>query len=255
MLESDLRRRRAEHELDEQREELAHALRVTTLGELAASFAHELGQPLTAILSNAQAARRFREKDPSDVEIDHALTDIAQSAKRAGDIIARLRRLFRKEHAERAPVDVNDVIYEVLRLLRTDLIQKNIDVRVTAGQGLRLLHADPVQLRQVILNVLVNAEDAIDATREGPREIHVETHLSDAGRIAITVRDTGVGAEESQLEHMFEHFVSSKPRGLGMGLAISRSIVEAHGGRIWATRNEGRGLTLHIELQPAQPSA
>ena len=249
MDESEKRRRRAEDEAQRGRDELAHALRLTTLGELTASFAHEIGQPLTSIITNAQATRRLLVADraaPHDVE--DALVDISADARRAAETIRRLRSLFRKEHVERAPVDVNELIDDVLGLLRTTLQDKTILVHFTRGRELPAVLADSVQLRQVVLNLVVNAEDAIALAPDGPREIHIHTRLSADGHVAIAIRDSGVGVKESELERMFEHFVSSKPQGLGMGLAISRSIVEAHAGRIWATRNTDRGLTLHIEL-------
>jgi len=249
---SEARRRRAEEEVQRQRDELAHALRVTTLGELTASFAHEIGQPLTAILANAQAARRMLAADPANkTELDETLVDISLDSNRAVEIIRRLRALFRKERAERAAVNVNALIDDVLALLGTETRAKDIAVRVESGENLPPVLGDPVQLRQVILNLLVNATEAIVADG-GPREIRIETRRPEAGRVAIDLRDSGAGARESELERIFEHFVSSKPNGLGMGLAISRSIVEAHGGRIWATRNHDRGLTLHLEL-PAAP--
>lgn len=253
-LESEKRRRDAEEEVQRQRDDLAHALRLTTLGELSASFAHEIGQPLAAILTNAEAARRFLRADEAKEEIDDALIDIGESAKRATQIITRLRALFRKEHAERGPVAINSVIREVLTLLRTDLAKKDILVRFTPNERIPTLPGDSVQLRQVFLNLLINAEDAIVCAGPGPREIHIESSQLETGCVAIAVHDTGIGAKESELESIFNRFVTSKAQGLGMGLAISRSIVEAHGGRIWATRNEDRGLTLHIEL-PVAPDA
>lgn len=203
-------------------------------------------------MANAQAARRFRRADASSPDIDDALSDIVEGTRHASETIKRLHSLFRKEHGEHTEIDLNELISEVLRLLRTDLMQKGIDVRLTYGQGLPAVHGDPVQLRQVILNLVINAEDAIASVPDGPREIDITTGLTEAGHVAVTVRDSGIGLDESQLDRMFEHFVTTKPRGLGMGLAISRSIVEAHGGRIWASRNEKRGLTLHIEI-PASP--
>lgn len=253
--ESESRRRQVENELRQQRDDLAHALRVTALGELAASFAHELGQPLTAIMANAQAARRFRQASAPGPDIDDALSDIAEGARQAAETIERLRRLSRKEHGERGQIDLNELVSEILRLLRTDLIQKGMEVRLTRGEGLPAVYGDPVQLRQVILNLVVNAEDAIACVEGGPREIDIRTRLTETGLVAVTVCDSGVGADESELDRMFEHFVTTKPHGLGMGLAISRSIVIAHGGRIWASRNEERGLTLHIELPPSTAQA
>ena len=249
---SDDRRQRAENEAQQQRDELAHALRVATLGEMTASFAHEINQPLTAIRTNADAARRMLAAGPKPEEIEDALVDIAGAANHASETIRRLRSLFRKEPAERTAVDVNASIDDVLGLLRSDMRNRDIGVRFTRDTSLPCVLGDPVQLRQVVLNLLVNAEDAIAIAADGAREICIDARRADGGRIAITIRDSGVGADESKLERIFEHFVSTKPQGLGMGLAISRSIVEAHDGRIWATRNDDRGLTLHVEL-PARP--
>jgi|RhiMetdeSRZDD1v2_1073273.scaffolds.fasta_scaffold00190_71 signal transduction histidine kinase len=250
--ESEQRRRRAEEEAQRQRDELAHALRVTTLGELTASFAHELNQPLTAIAANAQAARRLLIAGRLDPDVREAIDDLAADAVRAGETVRRLQALFRKQPAGRAPLDVNALIDDVLHLLATDIRRRNIAVHFARGERLPAVLGDGVQLRQVLINLLVNAAEAIAAAGEGPREIRIETRRRDAGHVAVAIRDSGLGAKESDLERMFEHFVTTKPHGLGMGLAISRSIVEAHGGRIWADRNEERGITLHIHL-PVPP--
>jgi C4-dicarboxylate-specific signal transduction histidine kinase/ABC-type uncharacterized transport system substrate-binding protein len=251
---SEARRRHAEEEARRQRDELAHAQRVATLGELMASIAHEINQPLAAILTNANATRRLMANDDAKPrDLDEALLDIAHDAKRAAETIRRLRALFLKERAERAMVGINALIEEVLGLLRGDLLAKNIRVSFTAGM-LPPLVADPIQLRQVVLNVVVNAAEAIAVAAEGAREMSIETSQPGTGRIGVAIRDSGVGVDEGKLEQIFEHFVSTKPEGLGMGLAISRSIVEAHGGRIWATCNSDRGLTIHIEL-PCDPAS
>ena len=252
------RRRQAEEEADRQREALAHVLRTTTLGELAASLAHEINQPLAAIVANAQATRRLldagRASRPGVIE---TLSDIVDDAKRASQVIRRLRALFRKEHVERRPVDVNELVEDVVALLRDDAERQRIAVRCALGRGLDQIPGDSIQLQQVLLNLLLNAREAIAVTEEGSREIEIETAGRPAGGVAIWIRDTGIGVKDTELEHIFEHFVSSKPDGLGMGLAISRSIVQAHGGRIWATPNADRGLTLHVELagepEPARP--
>ena len=247
------RRRQAEEEAERQREELAHVLRTTTLGELAASLAHEINQPLAAIVANAQATRRLldagRASRPGVIE---TLSDIVDDAKRASQVIRRLRALFRKEHVERRPVDVNELVEDVVGLLRDDAERQRIAVRCTLGRGLDRIPGDSIQLQQVLLNLLLNAREAIAVTVEGPREIEIETAGRPAGGVAISIRDTGIGVKDTELEHIFEHFVSSKLDGLGMGLAISRSIVQAHGGRIWATPNGDRGLTLHVEF-PGEP--
>src|SRR5262249_25142400 len=236
------RRRHAEDESRRQREELAHAQRVTTLGELSASLAHEINQPLAAIVTNAQAAMRLLERAGIvHADVSDSLTDIAADAQRASAIIRRLRALSRKEHTPQRGLDLNEIIDDVVTLLRYDLARKNITLVHTAYPVVPLVSGDPVQLQQVILNLVVNASEAIGIAPDGPREIRIITAPRAAGGVEVRVRDTGVGAKPSELERMFERFVSTKPGGLGMGLAISRSIVEAHGGRIVAEANPDRG--------------
>jgi C4-dicarboxylate-specific signal transduction histidine kinase len=247
--ESEERRCQAEEEARRQRDELAHALRVATLGELTASIAHEINQPLSAILTNAQALlRSLTAAQAGPGEVEEVLTDIAGDTKRVAQTVQRLRALFRKEHAERTVIDVNTLIEDVLGLLTSDLQGKNIAVRFARGTPLPTVLGDPIQIRQVVLNVIINAGEAIALAEQGPREIQIDTGQPEAGCIAVAIRDSGVGVEGSDLERIFQPFVSNKPQGLGMGLAISRSIVEAHGGRIWAACNDDRGLTLNIEL-------
>lgn len=251
-LESEQRRRLAEEDAQRQRDELAHALRLTTLGELTASIAHELNQPLTAIAANAQAAQQLFNNDRANPDLEEALEDLVSDSIRAAEIIRRLQVLFRKQPAAQVRLDVDALIEEVLQLLASDLRNKQIQVQFSRRSAMARVSGDDVQLRQVILNLLRNAEDAIVLAADGPRELAIATGQADAGHISIDIRDNGVGVKESDLERIFEHFVSSKPQGLGMGLAISRSIVEAHGGRIWATKNPDRGITLHIKLPVAR---
>jgi C4-dicarboxylate-specific signal transduction histidine kinase len=246
------RRRRAEEMALRQREELALALRVTTLGELAASLAHEINQPLAAVLTNAQTARRMLDRGyQARQDIGEALDDIAGDAKRAAQIISRLRTLFRKEHGERKALNVNELLEDVVTLLRHDLERRQIVVHFSLDKSLPLVLGDVVQLQQVMLNVLVNACEAIAALEAGPREIRIESVRSEAGLVELAIGDTGIGVKAPDLELIFDRFVSTKPDGLGMGLAISRTIVEAHGGRIWATANAESGITIHAEL-PSQ---
>lgn len=251
---SRARRRRAEGEARQQREELAHVLRVTTLGELTTSLAHEINQPLTAIATNAQAAGGLLDvKSPPRGEIAKILTDIGSDAKRAAQIIHRLRAFFRKEPTVAVAVDITTLIEEVIGLLRADVDRRRITVRVAAAEALPPVFGDPIQLQQVFLNVLVNACEAIESTEVGPRAILIEIRRPGPKHLAIAIQDTGIGVKESELERIFDHFVTSKPSGLGMGLAISRSIVRAHGGRLWATANSDRGVTLHVVLPVRQP--
>jgi two-component system, LuxR family, sensor kinase FixL len=246
------RRRQAEEEVQREREQLAHVLRVTTLGELAGSLAHELNQPLAAILSNAQASRRLLEAGNPDVaDVREALADIGADAKRASEVIRRLRALFRRDHPERQRVDVHQLIRDVADLLRTDLHRKRVTLVYALADHVPPIAGDAVQLQQVVLNLLVNAGEALAEQVDGPRDIIITTSCRDGGRVKLAIRDSGAGVKEGDLERIFQHFVSTKPGGLGMGLAISRSIVQSHGGRIWATANADRGLTLHVEL-PAE---
>ena len=250
------RRRRAEDEAHRQREELAHAQRITTLGELSASLAHEVNQPLAAIVTNAQAAIRLLERAGVEhADVSEALTDMAADAQRASAIIRRLRALSRKEPTSQKGVDLNETIDDVVTLLRYDFAGKGIKVLRAGDSIVPLVSGDPVQLQQVILNLLVNASEAIGNAPDQPREIAVTTARRAPGLVEVTVRDTGIGAKPADLACMFERFFSTKPGGLGMGLSISRSIVEAHGGRIRAEANPDRGLTLRVELPGEDASA
>ena len=257
------RQRRAEAEALRQRDALAHVLRVTTLGELTSSLAHEVSQPLSAILLNAEAAMQcLGSAGTVDAKgVREALDDILASAAHAARVVGGLRKLFRKERVEPVAVDVNALVGDVVHLLHAAMLMERVRIRLALGEGLPPVFGDPVQLEQVLVNVVRNACDAIGARGDGPRMVTIRTRQGRPGYVAIEVADTGIGVKEGELERMFEQFVSTKPDGLGMGLAISRSIIGAHGGLLWATANEDRGLTLHIELiayvsepRPAQAS-
>ncbi len=227
----------------------AHAQRVATLGELSASFVHEITQPLTAIVTNAQAARRLLAASGAEGgELTETLVDIGADAERAAAIVRRLLALVRKQPGERQPVDVNIAITKVTRILRRDIARADVSLLLHLGEDLPPVLGDVVQLQQVVLNLLLNACQAMAGVDDGPRVLRIETAEPEPGSIEITVADSGPGLPEPELERMFEPFVSSKAGGLGMGLSINRSIIGAHGGRIWATRNPDRGLTLHVTL-------
>src|SRR5512145_1332288 len=244
--ESDERRRQAEKEAQRQREELAHALRVTTLAELTASLAHELKQPLTAVVLNAQAGNRLLQTGRGH-ELGEVLDDIRRDATRAVEVIQRLRAMLQKSEPQHKPLDLNDVVGSVVTLVRHDLEHAHVSLRLTLHEVLPLVRGDAVQLQQVMLNLLLNARDALSTLQGGPRALDVTTKPDGHGFVRVTVRDSGVGVPEPELTRIFEPFVTTKAQGLGMGLAISRSIIEAHGGRIWATANERHGLTVHLE--------
>jgi signal transduction histidine kinase len=243
------RRRRAEAEATVQRGQLAHAQRVTTMGALAATLAHEINQPLGAIVSNAEAASRLVDPaEPKRTDLLETLGDIIDDGQRASEVIRRLRAMLRKGEPEQKPCDVNGLIVEVIRFLEVDLARAGISTDLRLRESLPPVRGDAIQLQQVILNLALNAEDAMADGGGGLRRLTVETSEPAPGAVEVCVRDTGVGVKESDLEQIFEPFVTTKVSGLGMGLSISRSIVEAHGGTIRAERNPDRGLSVHVEL-------
>jgi two-component system sensor kinase FixL len=214
------------------------------MGALAASLAHELNQPLTGILSNAQAARRFLQVVPPDLAELHAiLNDIVEDDKRAGEVIERLRELLRKGDFHALPLDLNGLVRDVARLLNSDALIRNAQIQLVFTGRPPTVIGDRIQLQQVMLNLLVNAMDAMAECTQERRVVTVETATSDDGFGRVCVRDAGVGIVPGMLDRIFEPFYTTKPQGMGMGLSISRSIVDAHGGRIWALNNPDGGST------------
>ncbi|BDU16450.1 ATP-binding protein [Lysobacter auxotrophicus] len=244
-------RRRKDAELSLRRDEVAHLSRVTMLGELSGSLAHELNQPLAAILSNAQAAQRMLLRNPEDLsEIGEILSDIVDNDRRAGDVIRRLRTLLRKGSQDLTRIDINETVRECLRLLRSDLRNRDVVVVLDLAPGLPAIEGDQVQLQQVLLNLIFNACDAMAG--EDGRHLTVHSH-SRRDSVRLTVADDGPGIATGMHERIFEPFQTSKPNGLGLGLAICRTIVESHRGRLWAENGAGgRGAHLHIELPAAR---
>jgi len=241
-------RKQAELEAARQRDQLAHLARVTMLGELSGSLAHELNQPLSAILSNAQAAQRFLARDPPELDrVVEILADIVKSDKRAGEVITRLRSLLRKEEAQHQPLDMNEVVEEVLALMRSDFLNRGVRVLTDFAEPLPVVSGDRVQLQQVLLNLLMNGCDAAVASKAQP-VIMVRSESASGRDVRVSLADNGMGIPPENLERIFEPFVTTKPQGLGLGLAICRSIVRSHDGRLWATNNPGGGATLHVEL-------
>jgi PAS domain S-box-containing protein len=237
-------RKETELELRRQRAELAHVTRVSTMGELAASLAHELNQPLTAILSNAQAALRFMAgKLPDLEEVREILKEIVEDNSRASDVIRRIRALVKKEEVEFVPVDLENLIDDVMMLVRSDAVLHNVQISFEASSGLPPVRGDRVQLQQVVLNLLVNAFDAVKDCPVHDRQVIVRVEREIARMLKATVRDRGTGLSGDTLDKIFQPFYTTRRDGLGMGLAICRSIVEAHGGRLWAENNPDRGAT------------
>lgn len=244
----DLRERQAKDlELNRQRDVLAHFARVGTLSELSGSLAHELNQPLAAILSNAQASARFLDRPVPDLaEVREGLAQIIDSDKRAGEIIRRLRAMLRNEAPQFVPLCMNDVVHDVLRIVRSDLIDRNVAIREDLVDDLPLVQGDRVQLQQVVLNLVRNASDAMAELPDG-RQLTLSTRPQPGG-VLLQVVDAGHGIPEADLERIFEPFVSTKADGLGFGLALCSSLVKAHGGRLWASNNAGGGATLQLFL-------
>jgi PAS domain S-box-containing protein len=242
-------RKEAEREIQEQRQLLTHLTRVATLGELSGALAHELNQPLTSILTNAQAALRFLARQPADLdEIRAILQDIVDDDQRAGEVIRRLRALLRKGETARQPLDVNDVIADVLRLAHSELIAHGVTVELQLTAGLPKVAGDRVALQQVLLNLIVNACDAMRLDDPMERHLTTATSLETDDVVRVAVIDRGAGIPADGVERVFEPFFSTKEHGLGLGLMICRSIIAAHGGRLWASNNPDRGATFAFTL-------
>jgi len=235
-----------------QRDELAHVARINTMGQLATSLAHELNQPLTAILSNAQAAQRFLAANQADLEdVREILKDIVKDNKRAGDVIRRIRTLVKKESLEFTPLDLDNVISDVALLVHSDAILHNVRLSIEINPGLPAVRGDKVQLQQVLLNLFLNAFDAMHDCPVNRREIHVRAEQDREQMLEVSVSDRGTGLRVDNLDAMFQPFYTTKPNGLGMGLSISRSIVEVHRGRLWAENNPHGGATFRFTLPMA----
>jgi len=245
-------RKRAEQEREQLRADLAHVNRVSMLGELAASVSHELKQPISAAMINAQTCIRWLKRDRPDVdEALEATMRLVKDGTRATEIIDRLRSLYKKSPPQRELVDVNEIIREMLGLLRGEANRYSIVTRSDLARDLPQITADRVQLQQVFMNLMLNA---IEAMKDKGGELKIKTELAQEGSVLISVSDTGVGLPAENINEIFNAFFTTKPEGSGMGLAISRSIVESHGGRMWATGNDGRGATFRLTL-PAEVTA
>ena len=243
-------RRRLERESAKHRDELAHLSRVALLAELSGSLAHELNQPLTAILSNAQAATRFMAMDPPNLdEVRESLVNIVESDKRAGEVIRRLRAMLRKEAPEHREIDLNEIVLDVLRIIRSDLLNRNTETVLEMQPNLPTVFGDRVQLQQVLLNLVMNGCDAMAELPEG-RRLVLRTTASDDGGVLVSVEDVGRGIPPEDLERIFSPFVSSKADGMGLGLAVCTTILESHHGKLWATNNARRGASFHFRLPP-----
>jgi signal transduction histidine kinase len=228
---------------------LAHANRVTTMGQLTASITHEVNQPITAAVTYALAARRFLSADPPNFrEADDALSLIVKEGNRAGEVVGRVRALIKKLPAGKDAVAIDDAILEVIALTRAEAANNSVSVRTQFAEGLPPVQCDRVQLQQVILNLIINAIQSMSSVEDGNRELHISTVSIEPEGVRVGVRDTGSGLSPESLSRLFEPFYTTKPEGMGMGLSICRSIIEAHGGRLWATGCEPRGALFQFTI-------
>ena len=233
--------------------DLAHINRVSTMGEMAASLAHEIKQPISAATTNAQISLWLLERDQLEIqELREAISAVMQSVKRAADIIDHVRSLSKKGTQDRVLVDLNQVIREIEPLLEYESRPSSVAIRLNLSEHIPQVSGDRVQLQQVVMNLMLNA---IEAMKDSGGELVVTSEQTDSGQALISLSDTGVGLPDNKEDRIFEAFFSTKPQGTGMGLAISRSIVESHGGRLWAKGNPERGATFYFELPPHESEA
>jgi PAS domain S-box-containing protein len=241
--------KRAERALQTSQAELAHVTRVTTLGELSASIAHEINQPLAAIAANAEAALRLLSRDVPDIpEARAGIMDVSKDARRAGEVILRIRDFSKKAHPQMLQLDINEVIEEAAKLIRHEALQHGVTIRSEFASDLPPVRGDRIQLQQVIVNLAVNGMEAMASVQDRERMLIVRTERDQTSRILVAVADAGVGIEPENLERVFVAFYTTKPAGLGMGLAICRSIIEAHGGRLWVDANVPRGTIFRFTV-------
>jgi C4-dicarboxylate-specific signal transduction histidine kinase len=240
--------KRAEQSLRHAQADLARANRVTTMGALTASIAHEVNQPIAAAVTNADACIRWLSRKPPNLEEARAAAmGIVKDARRAAEIINRIRLLFEKGTTQRELLDVNDVIREMVVLLRGEAARHAVSVRTELAVGLPRIIGDRVQLQQVMMNLMTNGIDAMKEVK-GPRELSITSRRAENEQLMVSVSDTGVGLPPQEVDQIFNAFVSTKRHGTGMGLSISRSIVESHSGRLWAADNSPRGASFHLIL-------
>jgi PAS domain S-box-containing protein len=241
--------KRAEESARQREEELAHVTRVTTLGELTASIAHEVNQPLTGIVTNGAACLRWLGRDvPVLDEACSSVKAMIGDAKRASEVIQKIRALAKKAETEEKPLQINDVIGDVILLTQREVINNGIALRLELAPGLPPVLGDRVQLQQVIINLVINAIEAMGSVDDRPRDLVIRSDRDDVGAVRVRVVDSGTGLDPAQVNRLFTAFVTTKPGGMGMGLAICRSIIEAHQGRLSASRNAETGATFEFTL-------
>ena len=239
----------AEDALHQAQTELAHVSRVTTMGELTASIAHEIKQPLAAVITNGNACLRWLARETPDLdEAREAVRRVIRDGNRANEVITRIRALLRKTETRKTQLDINEAIEEVILLTQKDAARRGVRLRLELTAGLPPVFGDRVQLQQVALNLVMNGVEAMALVNDRPRELLISSSQDGTEQLLVAVQDCGMGIDQENLEKIFQAFYTTKSQGMGMGLAISRSIIEAHGGRLWATPNEGEGATIQFTL-------
>jgi PAS domain S-box-containing protein len=242
-------RKRAERAYTQVQMELAHANRVATMGQLTASIAHEVSQPIGAAITHANAALNWlRPQPPNLEEVRRTLGLIVEAGIRAGDVIDRIRALVKKAPPRKDRVEINEAVLEIVELIRREIAKNTISVQMQLAESLPAVKGDRVQLQQVILNLLINAVEAMSGMSEGSRELLISTRETESEGVLVAVRDSGPGLAPESIDQLFESFYTTKPDGLGMGLSICHSIIEAHQGRLWATANVPRGAVFQFTL-------
>jgi C4-dicarboxylate-specific signal transduction histidine kinase len=242
-------RKHAEAALRDAQTNLAHVVRITTLGELTASIAHEVNQPLAAIRTNAEACLRWLDRGTPDLdEARRSVKWIIDNGIRASEVIRRVRALANKTEIEKVPLDVNDVVSEVITLVQRELTRHQVSLQMELAPALPMILGDRIQLQQVMINLVMNGIEAMQSVTDRPRELVIRSRQDDAQQVLVSVTDCGVGISAEDADRLFDAFFTTKSSGMGIGLSICRSIMEAHGGRLSATGNEGPGATFQFTL-------
>jgi PAS domain S-box-containing protein len=246
--------RLAEIELQSTRTELAHVMRVTSLGELTASIAHEVNQPLGAVVANAEACLGWLDRESPDLNEAHAAIErIVRDGHRAGDVIRRVRALIKKTDTQMVPLDVNEIVREAMNIVEHELLRHRVSQRMELSSGLPAVVGDRIQLQQVLLNLIINGIEAMQPITERQRELVIRSEQDEARQVQVTVMDCGIGLSAESAQRIFDAFITTKSSGMGMGLSICRSIIQAHGGRIWASSSEPFGATFRFTLPLHRP--
>jgi signal transduction histidine kinase len=251
-----IQRNRAEEKFRKAQADLAHAMRASTLSELTASIAHEVNQPLAAIVTNAETCLRWLDRETPDLdEARRAAENIIEDGNRAAEVIRRVRALSKNAEPQTAPLDLNDVVNEVIPLVQRELLSHRVSLRMELASALPVVLADRVLLQQVIINLVINGIEAMRPVTDRPRELVIRSQQGEAHQILVMVKDSGVGIPAENADKLFKAFFTTKSGGMGMGLSICRSIIEAHGGRLSASGNVGPGATFQFALPARRPAA